>query len=71
VWRAIGVLVLVLVLAGDLISEITRFDTSVLASFGLPRTLTQPLGAVRHRTAREVVNPSLPDHPLVSVKVQR
>jgi RNA polymerase sigma-70 factor (ECF subfamily) len=40
VWRSVGVLVLTL--AGDLISEITRFDTSVLASFGLPRTLAQP-----------------------------
>ncbi len=37
IWRAVGVLVLTL--ADDLISEIIRFDTSVLASFGLPRVL--------------------------------
>jgi len=29
----------VLTLTEDLISEIVRFDTSVLASFGLPRVL--------------------------------
>lgn len=39
-WRALGVVVLTL--AGDLISEITRFDNSVLGAFGLPRTLPEP-----------------------------
>jgi len=39
-WRALGVIVLTL--AGDLISEITRFDNSVLGAFGLPRTLPEP-----------------------------
>jgi hypothetical protein len=34
-----GVGLLVLTLAGDRICAMTRFDTSVLASFGLPRIL--------------------------------
>jgi RNA polymerase sigma-70 factor (TIGR02960 family) len=37
VWRAFGVLVITL--AGDRISAITRFDNAVLGPFGLPRTL--------------------------------
>lgn len=42
-WRAFGVIVLTL--AGDLISEVTRFDNSALGYFGLPRTLPpQDLG---------------------------
>ncbi len=39
IWRAVGVIVLTL--AGDQISEIVRFDTSVLASFGLPRVMPE------------------------------
>ena len=51
-WRGVGIYVrdprarilhvvglLVLTLAGDRICAMTRFDTSVLASFGLPRIL--------------------------------
>jgi RNA polymerase sigma-70 factor (ECF subfamily) len=37
--RANGVMVFTL--AGDRISELTRFDTSVLGFFGLPGTLRQ------------------------------
>jgi hypothetical protein len=37
VFHAIGLLVLTL--AGDRISEMTRFDNTVLSYFGLPRTL--------------------------------
>ena len=36
-YRAYGVLVFTL--SGDAVSAITRFDNSVLAQFGLPRTL--------------------------------
>ena len=39
-WHAIGLLVLTL--AGGAISELIRFDTSVLPSFGLPRVLHGP-----------------------------
>jgi RNA polymerase sigma-70 factor (TIGR02960 family) len=37
VWRSIGVIVLTL--AGDLVSTVVRFDNTVLESFGLPRIL--------------------------------
>jgi RNA polymerase sigma-70 factor (ECF subfamily) len=37
-----GVGLLVLTLAGDRISAITRFETSLLSQFGLPRTLARP-----------------------------
>ena len=37
VWRSIGVIVLTV--AGDLISNVVRFDNTVLGSFGLPRIL--------------------------------
>jgi RNA polymerase sigma-70 factor (ECF subfamily) len=40
-----GTGLLVLTLSGDRISALTRFDNSVLASFGLPRTL--PGGSLR------------------------
>ena len=43
---------LVLTLAGDNISAITRFDTSVLSSFRLPRTLPQQHGQHRYRADR-------------------
>jgi hypothetical protein len=36
-WRATALVVLVF--AGDRISEITRFEPGVMASFGLPRIL--------------------------------
>jgi RNA polymerase sigma-70 factor, ECF subfamily len=39
-WRTMGLIVLTL--AGDSVSEIARFDPSVLASFGLPRILSAP-----------------------------
>jgi RNA polymerase sigma-70 factor (TIGR02960 family) len=42
VWRSVGIIVLTL--AGELISEVTRFDTAVLASFGLPRILHESPG---------------------------
>ena len=40
VWRGTGLIVLTV--AGDLVSDVVRFDTAVLASFGLPRILAAP-----------------------------
>jgi RNA polymerase sigma-70 factor (ECF subfamily) len=40
VWRASGLIVLTL--AGDRVSDVVRFETAVLASFGLPRILHAP-----------------------------
>jgi RNA polymerase sigma-70 factor (TIGR02960 family) len=37
VWRSVGIVVLAL--AGDLVSQVIRFDAAVLGSFGLPRIL--------------------------------
>ncbi len=46
VWRSVGIIVLTL--TGDLISEVIRFDSAVLASFGL--ALTLPDAASQHPT---------------------
>jgi len=43
--RTLGLMVLTL--AGDLISEVIRFDASVLGSFGLPRSLPESSGLPR------------------------
>lgn len=40
VWRSAGLIVIAV--AGDGVSEVIRFDTAVLASFGLPRILPEP-----------------------------
>jgi RNA polymerase sigma-70 factor (ECF subfamily) len=40
VWRSAGVIVIAV--AGDEVSEVIRFDTAVLATFGLPRILPEP-----------------------------
>ena len=37
-WRAVGLVVVVI--SGDRITELTRFEVGVMASFGLPRILS-------------------------------
>ncbi|MCW2936238.1 MAG: sigW [Actinomycetia bacterium] len=51
VWRASGLIVLTL--AGDRVSDVVRFETAVLASFGLPRILHAPPIRRSHERANE------------------
>jgi RNA polymerase sigma-70 factor (ECF subfamily) len=51
VWRASGLIVLAL--AGDRVSDVVRFETAVLASFGLPRILHAPLIGRSHERGND------------------
>ncbi|SPM30820.1 RNA polymerase subunit sigma-70 [Mycobacterium terramassiliense] len=61
-WRPVGIIVLTV--AGDLISEVIRFDVAVLASFGLPRILPDdPVASREARSAHPSATAVVPPGP--------